>query len=110
MGKEFILDDSPSRTQWVRPDATGFTVRTRFKNTDQILDRNKAARADTPKRFGDGTMHHVASVPMEVYDQWVLEWRQAHPTEGLGEEFNQFVAAKLRDPDFSYLKTREARL
>ena len=41
---EFLLDNDPDLVQWVRPDDTGFTVRTQFKGTQEALDRNARLR------------------------------------------------------------------
>ena len=107
MAKELLFDDSPDRTIWATPDEKGLTLRTRFKGTQDVLDANARLRNATPKGFGKGTMHHMASIPMAVWEQWVLEWR------GTGRQGNpdaDFIKHKLAMPEFSYLKTRNARL
>ena len=104
---ELLFDETPNRRVWARPDETGVTLRTQYKNTQDVLDANARARADTPKTFGNGSLHHIGRVPMELYEQWVLEFRQTHPGEPLGQAFNQFLVAKLRDRDYNRLKTRE---
>lgn len=107
MAKEFLFEDSPVRTQWVVPDERGFTLRTRFKGTQEILDANRRVRNDAPKRFGKGTMHHVARVPIEVFEVWQLEWfRMGH--QGMPDA--EFIQHKLNLPEFKYLKTKEVKL
>ena len=107
---EILFDETPNRRVWVTPDETGVTLRTQYKHTQDVLDANARARADTSKTFGNGSLHHIGRVPMELYEQWVLEFRQAHPGEPLGQAFNQFLVAKLRDRDYSQLKTREVTI
>ena len=107
MAKELPFDDSPVRSQWIVPDESGFTLRTRYKGTQNVLDANLRARNDTPKRFGKGTMHHMARIPIEVWELWQLEWFRAGHT---GYPDSDFVKHKLSLPEFSYLKTREAKL
>jgi hypothetical protein len=107
MAKELLFDDSPDRTIWAVPDEQGLTLRTRFKGTQDILDANTRVRNDTPKRFGKGTMHHMARIPIEIWEQWVLEWRRIG---GTGNPPQDFVKHKLALPEYSYLKTRNARL
>ena len=104
---ELLFDDSPDRTIWATPDENGVTLRTRFKDTQNVLDANARLRNDTPKRFGKGTMHHMASIPIEVWEQWVLEWRMMGQ---VGNPDADFIKFKLAMPEFSYLKTRNARL
>ena len=107
---EILFDETPNRRVWATPDETGVTLRTQYKNTSAVLDANQRARADTPKTFGKGALHHIGRIPMELYEQWVLEFRKAYPGQPLDQEFNQFLVAKLRDRDYSQLKTREARV
>ena len=107
---EILFDEPPTRRVWATPDETGVTLRTQYKNTQAVLDANKHARSVTPKTFGNGSMHHIGSVPMELYEQWVLEFRMAHPGQPLDQEFNKYLVAKLRDRDYSQLKTREVRV
>lgn len=107
MAKEFILDDSPVRTQYVVPDESGFTLRTRYKGTQDVLDANARKRNDAPKRFGEGVLHHVGSVPIEVWEQWQLEWFLAGKH---GQPDADFIKHKLNLPEFKYLKTREVTL
>ena len=102
---EYLLDDSPEMTQWVRPDEKGFTVRTQFKGTQEALDRNARIRSVTPTTFRDkdgGRLHHVGSIPAEVYND--LQWKLGRaPT-------TKELLALLDDRDYSKLKTRDVRL
>ena len=102
---EFLLDDDPLMTQWVTPDPEGFTLRTRHKGTQEVLDQNAELRADSPKNFKDKDgvhYHHVMRVPGEVME--VLYRRLGRmPT---AQELLQFGD----DRDFSKLKTKDARL
>jgi hypothetical protein len=107
MAKEFLFDDSPDRTIWATPDEKGLTLRTRFKGTQDVLDANARLRNATPKGFGKGTMHLVASIPVAIWEQWVIEWRK---TGRQGAPDADFIKHKLALPEFSYLKTRNARL
>lgn len=101
---ELLLDEDEISTQWVRPDPTGFTVRTQYKNTDRVLDGNACARNEAPKTFrSDGVdFHHVCRVPIELYDQLTIRFGRP-PT---AKELIQLA----QDRDFSKLKTREVKL
>lgn len=104
MAQELPFDDNGDRVQWIEPDPTGFTLRTQYRTTQQALDLNAHHRAEAPRVFRqDGhTFHHVASVPMEVYEQLQLRLGRAPTAEEL---------IKLsQDRDFNKLKTREVRL
>jgi len=91
-------------TQWIRPDPQGFTLRTRYKGTQEILARNHLARSEAPRRFSqDGVeFHHVCSVPIEVYDM-------LHRKLGRPPEASELVKLS-QDRDFCKLKTREVKL
>jgi hypothetical protein len=108
MAKELLFDDSPDRTIWATPDEQGLTLRTRFKGTQDVLDENERIRNATPKGFGKGLMHHAARIPMEVWEQWVLEWRRiggpGYPPEG----FVKFKLGQLGRRN--KLMTRDIRL
>ena len=102
---EFLLDSDPDMVQWVRPDEKGFTVRTRFRGTQEALDRNARLRSEAPKTFRDKNgvnFHHAVSVPAEVYDQIYRRLGRA-PTAA---ELLKFAD----DRDYSKLKTRDVRL
>ncbi len=101
---ELILEEDEDRIQWVDPDPTGFTVRTQYKGTQDILDRNACSRNDAPSTFRqDGVdFHHAASIPMEVYEQMHIRLGRAPTARECLELANQ--------RDFSKLKTRDAKL
>lgn len=107
MGKEFLIADLPDRRIFSRPDESGFTLRTQFKGTQAVLDRNLAERSAAPRRYGDGFMHKVASIPLEVWEQWVLEWKNSGHQ---GEPDQDFLRAKLNSPEYAYLRTRSGRI
>ena len=102
---EFLLDEDEDLQQWVTPDPEGFTLRTRFKNTQQALDQNAQERNGNPMSFKDkdgASWYKACSVPPEVMD---LLFRRLGrmPTP---EELIQFS----QDRDFSKLRTTDARL
>jgi hypothetical protein len=108
VAKEVLFDDSPVRSVWIAPDESGFTLRTRYKNTQDILDANLRARNDAPKRFRESALgDRVASIPMEVWEQWQLEWFASGHS---GTPDDDFIWHKLNSPEFSYFKTREVTL
>lgn len=104
MPKEILFDDDEDSTQWISPDPSGFTLRTQYKGTQGVLDRNAMARADAPARFSqDGVeYHHAASIPREVYEQ--MTTRLGRPPTA--RECLDLAQAR----DFNKLKTRDARL
>lgn len=106
MGKEYRILDLPDREVFSRPDETGFTLRTRFKGTREVLDRNHFERSVAPRRYGEGFMHKVASIAPEVWEQWVLEWRNSGH---VGDPDQDFLRAKLNSPEYAYLRTRGGR-
>ena len=101
---ELPFDEDEDRVQWIEPDPRGFTIRTRYKKTAEVLDVNALKRAESPKTFRqDGVNYHqVASVPAEVYEQLMIKLGR-HPT---AEELIKLS----QDRDYSKLRTREVKL
>lgn len=90
--------------QWVTPDDTGFTIRTRYTDTEQVLEHNKVLRDESPATFREaGTVFHkVCSVPAEVMDMLYRKLgRMPTPQE---------LVALSQDRDYNKLKTREVKL
>lgn len=102
---EFILSEDAHRVEYVRPDESGFTIRTRYKDTSEVIEEAKMLRADTSKSFKDArgvTQYHVGKVPLEVYEMWTRKLGR----EPTAEECIKF----LQDRDFSDLRTRDVKL
>ena len=88
MSKRFLIDDSPEvgMRQWATlddgdgPNSVGITIETESTNIREALDANAAARSvNTDIRTGTQTMgHHVASIPMGVYEQFCKELAGRH--------------------------------
>ena len=105
MPKEFFYDEDETRCEWVRPDESGFTVRTQYKGTQGVLDRAAILRADTSKNFRDAkgvNFHHIGSIPNEVYEREQV--RLGRPMT------SQECVELLKSRDFSKLRTRDVRL
>ncbi len=75
-----------------------------YQDVEDIIERNKLLQ-NTPQQSDWG--RHVASIPNNIYSQWLHEaW--AAGNVGLmpySKEMDEIVAAKLRDPDWAYLRT-----
>ena len=76
------------------------TVTVRYEGHDVpiIIDRNKRAQNDWDGRLGDG-LHKAASIPASVLMQWYAEDGFKAVT---GDP--DYLARKLNDPDWKYLK------
>lgn len=101
---EHLYDVSPEMTQWVTPDDTGFTVRTRYRDTQQVLERNRQLRNEAPQTFrADGVdFHHACSIPAEIVDM-------LHRKLGRAPTAKELIALS-QDRDFNRLKTRDVTL
>jgi hypothetical protein len=101
---EFLFDEDEDRVQFVEPDPYGFTLRTRFKNTSEVLDRNQALRNSAPTTYREAGVdfHHAGSIPMEVWEKWCLDLGR-QPTAKEALEF-------LKQRDYSKLRTSERKL
>jgi hypothetical protein len=76
------------------------TVQVREEGYDVplIVAKNKADQNDYSGRMGDG-LHHAARIPASVLMQWVRE--DGHQAVYLDPNY---LAKKLNDPDWRYLK------
>jgi hypothetical protein len=76
------------------------TVQVRYEGHDVplIVAKNKADQNDYSGRMGDG-LHHAARIPASVLIQWVQE--DGHQAVYLDPDY---LAKKLNDPDYRYLK------
>jgi hypothetical protein len=101
---EVLFDDSGFRTQWIEPDPDGFTIRTQYPGTEDILDVNARIRGLLPDNFrGPGPgFHLVGRIPMEIYEQLHVKLGRAPNIEEL--------KALINDRDYSKLKTREVQV
>jgi hypothetical protein len=92
------------RTNLVLDRAEKRIIAVASQDVEPILDRNKALRDERQTSdFG----RHVARIPNVILVKWLNE-EYARGNTGLRmftAEFNQFVARKLRDPDWAFLRT-----
>jgi hypothetical protein len=74
------------------------------QDVEPILEHNHALRGE-PQRSDWG--RHVATIPNVILVRWLNE-EYARGNAGLRmftREFDELVAAKLRDPDWKFLRT-----
>ena len=97
-----LFDKSgPYTTYWHdEPDAT-VTIDTQ-QDVEHVLETNKRQFNDygdkrTPGKMGE--LHQVASVPLNVWDRWMLE------TGGAIKKDKKLLARYLNSPEFRYFKT-----
>jgi hypothetical protein len=76
------------------------TVQVRYEGHDVplIVAKNKADQNNHSGRMGDG-LHHAARIPASVLMEWVRE--DGHQAVYLDPKY---LARKLNDPDWRYLK------
>ena len=98
-----LLDDGSWNgvRKWMRAsDEDEGTVQIRYDGYDVplIVADNKKAQSEHSGKMGDG-LHKVASIPASILMQWVME--DGHEAVYLDENY---LARKLNDPDWKYLK------
>ena len=91
----------PTRTHL---DSSGLIVAETMQDVEAILERNKLLRA-LPQKSDWG--RHIASIPNVIVTRWLNEeWARGNSELRFpSEEFNRLAAAKLRDPQWAYLRT-----
>ena len=87
-------------------DETEFTINT-YQDFEPILEENKKsynAYGDllTPGKAGEGV--RVASIPLNVWNQWMKE------TNGEIQRDHNLMKRYLNDPDNKYLRTTPTRI
>ena len=75
------------------------------QDVEFVLDQNQAARSDQESGWR-GDMHRVASIPMIIVNQW---WQELGDNPLLPRN-RAWLAAKLNNPDFSKLRTKDGRI
>lgn len=80
------------------------TVVEHVQDVEDILEWNKQARSE--KQHGDWG-RHVARIPNVIMMRWLNEeWAKGNTTIRLfGPEMDALVERKLKDPEWSYLRT-----
>ena len=101
---EFKLDEDETHVQWVRPDETGFTLRTQYKDTQRVLDQNVREKQDkrAPAPLKGSAAMPVCRVPMELYEQLTLEMGREPTAEEL--------IALSQTPEYKLLRLTDKRV
>ncbi len=83
----------------------------KYQDVTPFLKSNKKDR-DIRNGSWKGDFHKVASIPPIVIEQWVTELKAkgAPDTWPLSRSNHSFLMAKLNDPEYAYLRTKEGRI
>lgn len=81
------------------------TIIQQVEDVEPLLDVNKRKASDSGRGW-KGDMHHIASIPRVLYEQW---WREFGGNP-MSPENRPRLMQKLRDPEFRYLRTKEGRI
>lgn len=82
----------------VKFDSNGQVIFRSRQEVDPILDTNRAAYNEGPRRGGN--WRHYASIPLNIVHEWLKEGIDIYS----GEQ-QDALARKLNDPDNRYLRT-----
>lgn len=110
MSKRILLDSSPElgMAQFIEADDKGVTLITTGTNVGAVLDENARKRA-VNRDINRGTQtwgHHVASIPMWLYEQFCRE----NPELRIGTpDARAWLVAKLNSREYCHLKTYDGR-
>lgn len=76
-----------------------------WQDVEDIIERNKQLKTMPQKR--GRSWHHKASIPNNIYYQWMVEeWNRGNTKITMfSEEMDKVVARKLSDPDWAHLRT-----
>jgi len=98
------LDDGVATFHYF-DEATKKTIIQTSQDVEPLLDINQRKLNDSDKSW-KGDFHHVASIPVIVWEQW---WHELGSNPGLKEN-RQWLAAKLNSKDWCKLRTKEGRI
>ena len=102
MSKRMVVDYEPYRRTDFHYDESEdkFTLNT-VQDVQPIVDENKRkmnAYCDKLSVGKRGEWHHAASVPINVWEQWMQD------TNGEIQKDSKLLAAYLNNPDYKYFK------
>lgn len=86
-------------------DSKKTLIKTSDWNVDAILKSNARKRNDADKGW-KGEMHHVASIPRSIWDQW---WKEFGGNP-MSKENQPRLIAKLNSEEWGKLRTKEGNL
>lgn len=110
MGRSFVLDSyaDGALQDIAHVDEDGFTYETVQHNEQDILSLNDSIRNARGKEITkvDGGLHHVAQIPIEVWNRWCRE----HPVlrHGPKHERDKTLAMLINSRDYNRVRTSEA--
>lgn len=108
MSTRILLDRSPTGVEhYVHVDDQEIVLEEFTPSKIEGIIVSEAQRlASMPQRRGSA-LRHAATVPISLYQKWRKEWRQHHSDKW---EWKTFLAMKLNNPDYAYLRTGVKRL
>ena len=102
-----LLDQHGSVLSTFEDQGDGVVIR-ETQDVTGLLDANKALQNEGRHRSRDGSLEHVASIPPIIVHKWMNE-------DGVNflalpkKERRAYLARKLNDPDWRYLRTGGGR-
>ncbi|RME52654.1 hypothetical protein D6783_04125 [Candidatus Woesearchaeota archaeon] len=108
---KYVLDVDPVTGLYttLKKDGDVWVAETK-QDVEELLDENQ--RELTSKESGwKGDWHKVASIPLNIWNQWSLELKRQgrHPLPSHPSNRDWFVA-KLNSKDWFKLRTKEGRI
>ena len=93
------LDEDVDKVEWftVDDDTGEEVVRTEWKNTQYLLEENKAIQGKEAGRGKD--MHHVARIPPSIIVKWMEEGINIYD-----RNHGPAILKKLDDPEYRHLR------
>lgn len=98
------LSIGANRQTRVKFDSDGRTLIRSGQICDPVLELNHALRTSGRKQRPD--WWHVAQIPLEIVTKWLIE----DGVNVLDGEHQDYLARKLNDPEWAYLRTGGGRL
>lgn len=99
------------RTGWWKDRATGKNVIVNDQQCNRILENNKFDQGESKAPEGMGG-RLLARIPVLIFHNWLQADGMTTQTWGAmtKSERRRYLARKLNDPDYSYLKTTTKRI
>lgn len=104
--KKRLLDNTDGVAQYhMYDEENDKTIIQTVQDVEPILNINQRALANSDPNW-KGELHHVASIPLVVVQEWWIEFG-GNP---FAEEHRAKLIAKLNNKDWCKLRTKEGRI
>lgn len=110
MAKLLDVESSGIQTLYDKDEHTGKTIIKRVQDVEGVLDCNQRERNSNNQSW-KGDLHKVASIPLVIWEQWIIELKRQGRTPNPSHPSNRkWLVAKLNSGDYGKLRTKDGTI